>query len=204
MLFTALTPALLSLVIGSTSLAASPEASTTGKPPLPSTPAPTVQLGEAQIFASEGARMQPPRGFDLAQRFAGFEQPVHVDRELPGYLTSVLCRLVVMRAGCDRIRGPLADFAARLPFHRVRVLDLSGCNVTGDLPDSSGKAIEVLPHPLLFSSLPSSPISGDIEVFKGMNIDALDLCNCEELTGAGVWVGWTSKPPSTPPLSHTP
>ncbi|HCH63764.1 MAG: hypothetical protein CL927_17210 [Deltaproteobacteria bacterium] len=72
---TAIIPALLFLVIGSTSLAASPEASTAGTPPLPPAPAPTAQLGEAQVFASEGARVQPPPGFDLAQRFAGFEQP---------------------------------------------------------------------------------------------------------------------------------
>ena len=77
--------------------------------------------------------------------FAGFAQPVHADRELPGFLVHVLSRLVVLRAGDSRIQGPLPALVARLPFHQIRVLDLQGCDrVTGDLSAFSGMKIEVL------------------------------------------------------------
>ena len=85
--------------------------------------------------------------------FAGFAQPVRTDRELPDFLEHALSRLVVLRAG-GRIQGPLPALIERLPFHHTRVLDLQGCNVTGDL-----------------------------SVFSSMNINVLSLAGCSSVTG---------------------
>ena len=94
--------------------------------------------------------------------FAGFAQPVHVDRELPGFLVHVLSRLVVLRAGGNRIQGPLPALVARLPFHQIRVLDLQGCD----------------------------RVTGDLSAFSGMKIEVLNLRGCRQVTGIyiGQWV----------------
>ena len=86
--------------------------------------------------------------------FAGFaKQPLHTERELPGFLEHALSRLVVLRAA-GRIQGPLPALIKRLSFHHIRVLDLEGCNVTGNL-----------------------------SVFSGMNINVLSLAGCSRVTG---------------------
>ena len=61
--------------------------------------------------------------------FAGFERTVDVsgDREIPRSLVRVLSRLVVLRAGAFRIRGPLVALIKLLPSRHTRVLDLQGC-----------------------------------------------------------------------------
>ena len=94
--------------------------------------------------------------------FAGFAQPVHADRELPGFLVHVLSRLVVLRAGGNRIQGPLPALVARLPFHQIRVLDLQGCD----------------------------RVTGDLSAFSGMKIEVLNLRGCRQVTGIyiGQWV----------------
>ena len=94
--------------------------------------------------------------------FAGFAQPVHADRELPGFLVHVLSRLVVLRAGGNRIQGPLPALVARLPFHQIRVLDLQGCD----------------------------RVTGDLSAFSGTKIEVLDLRGCRQVTGIyiGQWV----------------
>lgn len=94
--------------------------------------------------------------------FAGFAQPVHADRELPGFLVHVLSRLVVLRAGGNRIQGPLPALVARLPFHQIRVLDLQGCD----------------------------RVTGDLSAFSGMKIEVLNLRGCQQVTGIyiGQWV----------------
>ena len=96
----------------------------------------------------------------------GFRKQVKINSdaaeatELPSYLTDSLRALVVLHGG-GRLRIPLATLTTTLlSVDRIRVLDLHGCSVTGDL-----------------------------SAFAGLRLVSLNIEGCINVTGAGCWFG---------------
>ena len=87
-----------------------------------------VKLTEAQLEQLMTGQLMPSGRWcqPTGVTFAGFGEPVDLNRQLPEHLVDVLSRLVVLRGRCN-VEGPLEALVSRLPVDRIRVLDLAEC-----------------------------------------------------------------------------